>query len=96
MSDAPIPDRRRSRVLRLPEVASRLGVSHDTVRRMVRDGRFPAPLEIARRSIGWLEADLDAWLAERRRIANALAHPAVTEVRDDLSAENPVPDADTQ
>ena len=68
MSDnIPISDRRRSRVLRLREVAERLGVSHDTIRRMVRDGRFPPPVQIAVRSIGWLEADLDTWLAERRQ-----------------------------
>ena len=92
VSDAPTPDRRRSRILRLPEVASRLGVSHDTVRRMVRDGRFPPPLEIARRSIGWLEADLDVWLAERRRIANT--HASGRELRVEIhSLDNPVPDA---
>jgi len=33
----------------------------------MRAGRFPAPIEIGTRSVGWFEHEVDAWLASRPR-----------------------------
>jgi len=54
-----------TRVLRLPEVHTRCGVSPSTILRMVRTGVFPSPVRVGVRSIGWYESDVEAWLRSR-------------------------------
>ncbi len=60
-------------VLRLPAVKARCGLSRSTIYQRVADGHFPKPVNLGARAVGWLEAEIDAWLAaqvERSR-ANA-------------------------
>ena len=59
------------RLLRLDDVADRLGVSHPTVWRRVQDGTIPSPVKVGRMS-RWIEAEIDAAiaaLAEAREVA---------------------------
>ena len=52
------------RILRLPAVIARTGLSKATIYRTV--GRtFPAPRRLTERSVGWLESEIEAWLASR-------------------------------
>jgi prophage regulatory protein len=53
------------RILRLPSVLERVGVHQRTLYRWIRAGRFPAAVRLGLNSIGWREADVDAWLASR-------------------------------
>jgi prophage regulatory protein len=55
-----------SRILRPVEVAQRLGLSRTTIWRMVRAKDFPAPHGLSGEAVGWLDVDVDAWLASRR------------------------------
>ena len=32
---------------------------------MVREGRFPAPIRIGERAVGWVEREVDEWQRER-------------------------------
>lgn len=48
----------------LKEVAARLRVSTSTVRRLVAQGRFAAPLRVGS-SLRWRQSDLDAFLKVR-------------------------------
>ena len=64
-------EKTRVKVLRENEVASRVGLSRSTRWRMVRDGLFPAPIELSERARGWLESDIDAWIASRKPAAFA-------------------------
>jgi prophage regulatory protein len=50
------------RLLRLPEVARRTGLSASSVYRLERMGRFPHRQRIGLRSSAWRESDLTAWL----------------------------------
>jgi prophage regulatory protein len=52
------------RLLREPEV-KRLtgGLSRSQRHRMVRAGKFPAPVKISERASAWRESDIAAWLA---------------------------------
>jgi excisionase family DNA binding protein len=52
-------------VLRLREVARKLGVSVGTVQRMRVRGELPPARRIGRRARGWLTSELDAWIAQR-------------------------------
>lgn len=54
-------------LLSLKEVASRLKVSEKTIRRMIKDGRFPDPVRIGTSPL-WHAKDCDAfiWLTMRK------------------------------
>jgi len=53
-------------VLKLPAVRTLVQRSESSIRRDIKDSRFPAPLRIGRRSIGWLRSDIEAWLLARK------------------------------
>ena len=53
------------RILRMPEVEARTGLSARSIRRLVARGDFPPPIRLSSRTVGWLESDVDAWLLER-------------------------------
>ncbi len=53
------------RVIRLPEVATKLGVAQSTVYLWIRRGEFLPPTRLGRRTAVWDEAEVDAWLTER-------------------------------
>jgi prophage regulatory protein len=54
------------RVLSQQAVLARVPVSRTTLWRMERAGDFPKRIQISANRIGWLEADVDAWLDERK------------------------------
>ena len=49
-------------VLRLPVVKARTGLSRSTIYLRVSQGAFPAPVSLGGRAVGWIEAEVDAWL----------------------------------
>ena len=51
------------RVLREPEVEHRTGLSRSTRWRMERTGKFPRRKPISANAVGWLESEIDAWIA---------------------------------
>lgn len=50
-------------ILRLPEVKNRTGLSRSTIYLRVADGKFPRPVSLGARAVGWLDAEIEAWLA---------------------------------
>jgi prophage regulatory protein len=53
------------RILREAVVIDRTGRSRTTIFRDVRSGTFPAPIAIGPRAKGWLESDIEAWIARQ-------------------------------
>ena len=53
------------RILRMPEVEARTGLSRRSIRMLVERGAFPQPVRLSRHTVGWLESRLDAWLLAR-------------------------------
>ena len=53
------------KIFRLPGVVERTGLSPATVWRLVRAGRFPAPIRLGVRAVGWRRADIQTWVASR-------------------------------
>ncbi len=49
-------------ILRLPAVKARTGLSRSTIYQRVSQGAFPAPVSLGGRAVGWLAAEIDAWL----------------------------------
>ena len=53
------------RFLRLPEVLARTGLSRSTIYVRLDQGRFPRPVSLGGRAVGWIEAEVDDWIRER-------------------------------
>lgn len=51
-----------TRLVRLPEVMQRTGMSRSWIYDAVKGGRFPSPVRLGGRSVAWREADLTLWL----------------------------------
>jgi prophage regulatory protein len=57
-------------MLRLPAVKASTGLSRSTIYLRVAQGRFPKPVSLGGRAVGWLEAEVQQWLTgqiEKRR-----------------------------
>ena len=53
------------RLLRMSQVQARTGLSRSTIRRWVARGLFPQPIKLGENVVGWIEAEIDAWIRER-------------------------------
>jgi prophage regulatory protein len=58
----------RDRVLRLPDVKARTGLSRSSIYAYIKDGKFPHHIALGERSVGWYESEVDAWVASRQRV----------------------------
>lgn len=67
LSEAPPRSRDPIRLLRLPQVMEVVGLSRSTIYALQEEERFPKRVKLATRAVGWLEAEIQAWLAERIR-----------------------------
>ncbi len=53
------------RILRLPELLHKTGLSRNTAYRLIREEGFPKPIPLGGRAVGWIESEIDAWIEER-------------------------------
>ena len=53
------------KILRLPEVIEKTGRSRSTLYSDIESGRFPKPIKLGARAIGFVSDEIDAWIAER-------------------------------
>ncbi len=51
------------KILRLPNVLDRTGLSRSTVYQRVTEGRFPRPVSLGARAVGWIETEVEEWIA---------------------------------
>lgn len=50
------------RVLRLPEVITKTGLSRTTLYTMSRAGEFPVAISLGGKAMGWIESEIDDWI----------------------------------
>lgn len=50
-------------LLRLPAVCERTGLPKTTIYRLIREGKFPAPIPLAGRTRAWDSTAVDGWIA---------------------------------
>ena len=62
------------KVLRLDAVTKQLGVGRSTLYRWMDEGRFPRPIKLGGRSVGWLVSDIDCWIDQRVQARREVAH----------------------
>lgn len=49
-------------ILRLPAVKARTGLSRSTIYLRISEGKFPKPISLGSRAVGWVEAEVNDWL----------------------------------
>jgi prophage regulatory protein len=54
-------------VVTAKELCKRIPLNRSTISRMVREGRFPAPIQLSASRIGWRWSTVAKWLDERER-----------------------------
>lgn len=52
-------------ILRRKQVEARIGLARSTIYGMVAEGKFPRPINLGPRAVGWVEADVAKWLEGR-------------------------------
>jgi len=50
------------RLIRLPEVMDRVGMSRSTIYLYIQRGLFPSPVKIGGRSVAWNSEEIDSWI----------------------------------
>lgn len=49
-------------ILRRKQVEDRTGLSRSTIYLWIQEGLFPKPINLGPRAVGWVEAEIEAWL----------------------------------
>ena len=49
-------------ILRLPQVKIKVGLSRSSIYSAVTEKRFPKPVRLGARAVGWLESEVDEWV----------------------------------
>lgn len=57
--------RPNERILRIREVLYRTGLSRSVFYLHLKNGTFPAPIRIGKRSVGWAEGQVSAWINQQ-------------------------------
>ncbi len=53
------------RIIRLPEVMARTGLSRSTIYLRISQGTFPKPVNLGARAVGWIEEEIQEWLQQQ-------------------------------
>lgn len=61
------------RILRLPQVKDRTGRSKSWIYEAIDNGEFPPQIKLSKRTVGWLESDIEDWIS-KRVVASLEAH----------------------
>ncbi len=58
------------KLIRLPEVMSRTGLSRSGVYLKMSEHCFPASINLGERAVAWLESEIDEWIDNRIKARN--------------------------
>ncbi|RLA52375.1 MAG: AlpA family transcriptional regulator [Gammaproteobacteria bacterium] len=54
-----------TKILRLPDVQARTGLSRSTIYLRISDQKFPKSIALGGRAVGWLESEIEFWIEEQ-------------------------------
>ena len=60
-----------SSILRLPHVIAQTGLARSTIYLYVSNGTFPKPIKLGESAVGWLSAEIDAWIASKLELRDS-------------------------
>ncbi|MCP1108503.1 AlpA family transcriptional regulator [Serratia nevei] len=55
------------RILRRPDVEAKTGFKRAHIYNLMKEGKFPKPIRLGIRAVGWDSLEIDQWIAERRQ-----------------------------
>jgi prophage regulatory protein len=58
-------NRMKDRLIRKPELLSTIPLSHVTIWRLEKEGKFPKRLQIGGNAVAWLESEVNQWMREK-------------------------------
>ena len=50
------------RILKRREVQARIGLGHSMLYELMGQGKFPKPVRLGARAVGWRESEVQAWI----------------------------------
>lgn len=53
------------KIVRLAEVKNMTGLGRSSIYKFVSEGSFPKPVSLGARAVGWVEAEVDAWIGAK-------------------------------
>ena len=70
-----------TRILKWKDLAPIVGCSRVTIWRMEKAGDFPTRIRISAQTVGWLEHEVETWLAQRMAVRVEDEHETTSEDR---------------
>lgn len=71
------------RFLRCKDVTLKTGLSTSSIYGLIAEGKFPRPVPLEGRRVGWVDLEIEAWqkgrIAERDRLAKTASVDVATE-----------------
>ena len=61
----------KNTIVRLPEVMELTGLSRSSIIKETKLSRFPRPMQLTERAVGWRREEIAAWLEARPRAGEA-------------------------
>ena len=58
------------KVIRLPQVEEKVGLSRASIWRLIAAGHLPKPIKISARASGWIESEIDEFIQRRAESRN--------------------------
>lgn len=58
-------DQEKPTILRRKQVEARIGLARSTIYQRIAACTFPKPVSLGLRAVGWIEAEIDTWLANQ-------------------------------
>lgn len=86
----------KHKILKLPAVLEKVGCGKSSIYRKLSEGDFPTPIKLGERSVGWVEAEVDAWIESK---SNSLGgsletkHPAEETLSEQKIQNQSVPES---
>lgn len=53
------------KILRLPEVKAKVGLSTASIYRLIKEGDFPKQIKLGRHASGWLDSEVQSWIKKK-------------------------------
>lgn len=66
-----------TRILRLPSVMAKTGLSRSGIYAAISEGSFPKQIPLGQRAVGWKQDDIDEWIEQRTSSAEILSSVSI-------------------
>lgn len=53
------------KILRKKDVLEKTGLSKSTIYELITKNQFPRQIKLSKRSVGWLESEIDQWIKSK-------------------------------